>query len=317
MKKNIFMTISSNLNIFLNKKVVDYTVKEGIQHPEDFVYRIRISYDDYEENITTISLIEAFAKDPNASKVSEIIIGAFDYEASESTEPIVSKLVEYKDIFKNVKAIFIGDITYEENEISWINQSNVNPIFAAYPNLEHFQVRGGTDLSLGEIKHDNLKTLIVETGGLPSNVVEEITNAQLPNLEKLEIWLGSENYGFESTVDDFAVIISGKTFPKLKHLGLMDSEIQNEVAIAVAQSPILNQLETLDLSMGILDDKGAQALLESDGIKKLKFLNLRHHYMSNEMMEKLKSIGIPINMDDQEEADKDDDEEYRYIEVSE
>ena len=67
----------------------------------------------------------------------------------------------------------------------------------------------------------------------------------------------------------------------------------------------------------ILDDKGAQALLESDGIKKLKFLNLRHHYMSDDMMSKLKTIGIPINMDDQEEADQDDDEEYRYIEVSE
>lgn len=311
------MTISSNLNIFLNKKVVDYSPKEGIQNPEEFAYRIRISYDDFEENITTESLIDAFAKDPKASIVTEIITGAFDYESSESTEGIVNKLVEYKDIFKNVKAIFIGDITYEENEISWINQSNVNPVLVAYPNLEHFQVRGGTDLSFGKIEHANLKTLIVETGGLPANVVEEITNAQLPNLEKLEIWLGSENYGFSSTVEDFAVIMSGKTFPKLKHLGLMDSEIQNEIAIAVAQSPILQQLETLDLSMGILDDKGAQALLESEGVKKLKFLNLRHHYMSDDMMDKLKTIGIPINMDDQEEADQDDDEEYRYIEVSE
>lgn len=311
------MTINSNLTTFLNKKVADYSTKDGIQNPEQFVYRISISYDDFDNGTTILSLFDEFVKDPKASSVQEIIFGAFDYESSDSTEGIVSKLVEHKNTLKQLKAIFIGDITYEENEISWINQSNVGLVLEAYPDMEHFQVRGGNDLSFGKIEHANLKTLIIETGGLPPNVVSEVSNAHLPNLQRLDMWLGSDNYGFNSTIDDFATIISGKPFPNLNHLGLMNSEIQNAIAIAVSTSPILNQLEVLDLSMGNMNDEGGEALLHSEGIKKLKRLNLRHHYLSDAMMSKLSAaFQLDIDLDDQEEAD-DDDESSRYIEVSE
>jgi hypothetical protein len=163
------------------------------------------------------------------------------------------------------------------------------------------------------LRHNNLKTLIIETGGLPPNVIKEIGGAHLPKLQRLDLWLGSENYGFESTIKDFGSLLSGKQFPELKHLGLMDSEIQDEIAIAVAKAPILQQLKVLDLSMGTLTDKGATALLNSPAIKKLDFLNLRHHYMSDAMMAKLKTLGIAINMTDKEEGGDDD----RYIEVAE
>jgi len=311
------MTVSSNLDIFLNKKVVDYSKEEGIQNPGEFVYRIRISYDDFEDGTSVESLIDDFAKDPNAGQVREIITGAFDFESSNSTEGIVGKLVEYKGVFKNLKAVFIGDITFEENEISWINQSNAGPVLGSYPDLKHFKVRGGNDLSLRKLEHTNLKTLIIETGGLPPNVVREVSNAHLPNLQKLELWLGSDNYGFDSKVEDFAAIISGKPFPSLSHLGLMNSEIQNEIAIEVSKSPVLNQLEVLDMSMGILDDKGGEAILNSEGMKNVRHINLRHHYLSDAMMSKLSARFPGINLDDQEEADDDGDESYRYIEVSE
>lgn len=311
------MTVNSNLDYFLAKQVVDYSPEDGIQRPQEVVYRIRLSYDDYDEGKSIGGLTDAFAKDPNAGQVTELIFGAFDFESSDSTEGIVNKLVEYKDVFKNLKAIFIGDITYEENEISWINQSNVGPVLDAYPALEHFQVRGGNDLSFGKLVHENLKTLIIETGGLPPNVVAEVSAAHLPALHKLEIRFGSENYGFNSAIGDLATIISGKSFPQLKELGLMNSEIQNEIAIEVSKSPVLDQLEVLDLSMGILDDKGGEAILNSEGMKKLKHINLRHHYLSNDMMSKLSARYPGINLDEQEEADDDGDESYRYIEVSE
>jgi hypothetical protein len=93
----------------------------------------------------------------------------------------------------------------------------------------------------------------------------------------------------------------------------MDSEIQDDIAIAVAEAPVLNQLKELDLSMGTLTDKGAQALLRSEGIRKLQHLNLRHHFLSEAMMEQLKGLGISINLNDKEEQDGD----YRYVEVAE
>lgn len=306
--------ISSNLDTFCGKTVVDIIFEDGIKDLDKNVYRLKLDYEALDSGEKMDDFIQNFAEAPFASKIEELIIGQWDYDSSHDSSIVVNKLVELKDTFKNLKALFIGDITYEEQEISWICQSDVSPILAAYPNLEFLQIRGGTDLGLSQLKHPNLKTLIIQTGGLPPNVVNDISNAELPNLEKLEVWLGSDAYGFESKIEDFENIINGGKFPKLMYLGLKNSIIQDEIAIKLAQSPILDQLHTLDLSMGVLTDKGAQALLDSPKIKQLTHLNLNHHYMSDSMMEKLRGLGISISMDDQEDVEDEDD---RYVEVSE
>lgn len=307
------MTVNDHLSTFLNKKVEDYDPAKGIQDTETTVYRIKIDYDEYEKDAKIEDKIEAFANDPRAAEVKELITGSYDFEASNSTADTIEKLVAVKDKLPNLKAIFIGDITYEECEISWIQQSNISPLLIAFPALEYLQVRGGTDLEFSSLNHDTLQTLIIETGGMPPNVVTAVANANLPALTKLVLWLGDENYGFKSTIEDLSPIVTGEKFPHLKYLGLQDSVIQDEIAQAIAASPVLDKIETLDLSMGTLSDSGGQALLESAGIKKLKHLNLRHHFLSDDMMAKLRGLGIDINLDDQEE----DDDDYRFIEVSE
>ncbi|HND20468.1 MAG TPA: molybdenum metabolism regulator, partial [Acidobacteriota bacterium] len=61
-------------------------------------------------------------------------------------------------------------------------------------------------------------------------------------------------------------------------------------------------------------DEGAEALLKSPATAKLRFLDLHHHYCSDEMMEKLKALGIKVDLSDaQGECDQDD----RYVEVGE
>ncbi|WP_276485491.1 STM4015 family protein [Paraflavitalea pollutisoli] len=301
--------VSEHLTVFRNKPVQEYSPATGIADPINTVYRIAISYDN--EDVTIEQLIDAFAADPKAGQVEELIIGQFSTEMDNSTD-VVMKLISHRTLFKGLKALFIGDITYEECEISWIKQENMEPLLEAYPGLVHFQVRGGEDLAFGNLQHDQLQTLIVETGGMPPNVIKEISAARLPNLERLDLWLGSENYGFASGVEDFDSLLSGKTFPKLTHLGLMNSEIQDDLAIAVSTAPVLQQLKVLDLSMGTLSDEGAKALLNSPGIRQLTFLNLRRHYLSEDMMQQLQSLGVGINVDDRQT-----DDEYRYAEVTE
>ena len=72
---------------------------------------------------------------------------------SRSREVVADLLVDAKDRLNRLKGLFIGDITYEECEISWIIQSDVSPVLTAYPELELFRVRGGQDLSLGQLDH--------------------------------------------------------------------------------------------------------------------------------------------------------------------
>jgi hypothetical protein len=303
------MGVSSNLVTFLGKTVEDYSPDSPVN--TDLVYRLRVEYDD---DVNVCELLDSFAGDPQAGNVESLIIGRWNSEDEDTADSVVEKLVELKDVFTNLKALFIGDITYEENEISWIEQGDMSPVLDAYPRLEHFQVRGGTDLEFSNLRHDNLTTLIIETGGCPPNVISEVCAAHLPRLNKLEIWLGSENYGFESTVEDLSPILYGNIFPTLTHLGLMDTEIQDEVAMAVANSPVLNQLKVLDLSMGTLSDTGAEALVNAEGIRKLEHLNLRHHYMSADMVGKIEGLGISVDVSDWEDPE---DEEDRYVETGE
>lgn len=304
------MTVNSNLSTFLFKKVETWSPETGINATEGIVYRVNVEYDD-ESSIS--EKLNAFAQDPKAAGITELIIGQFDTDAGGNSKEAVDTLIQLSSTFTQLKALFLGDITYEECEISWINQTDLTPLLNAYHDLEHFQVRGGEGLSFTNLRHENLKTLIVETGGLHPNTVTDILNAELPKLEKLHLWLGTDEYGWDSSIEDFAPILSGQKFPALKHLGLMDSIEQDEIAAAVCEAPVLQQLESLDLSMGNLSDAGGEALLKCAGIKNLKYLNLRHHYLSNGMMQQLQALGVNINLDDQEEADEED----RYIEVSE
>ena len=164
--------ISENLDSFNGKPVIDFNPDEALKNLNHHVYRLRIDYDDYSSGKKMEDLIHAFARIPVIAECQELIIGAWDFESSKRAEVLVQTLVELKETFKNLKALFIGDITAEEQEISWIQQSDLSSLFTAFPNLEFFQARGGDGLSLSDLKHKNLKTLVIQTGGLPPNVVQ-------------------------------------------------------------------------------------------------------------------------------------------------
>lgn len=309
------MTIGSNLNTFKGKAIEFYNPETGISNP-NLVYKIGIDWDGHEEGKRVETLLESFANDPNASKVKEIVIGCWDFEGGNSSE-LVAAFVKVKDKLPALQYIFMGDITYEETEMSWIENSLVTPILEAYPALLHFQVRGGNSLSFEKLRHSNLKTLIVETGGMSKSIIDEIIGANLPNLEHLELWLGDDGYGCDIAPADLKPLLEGVLFPKLKYLGLCNYYRQDELALAIAHAPILDRIETLDLSKGNICDEGGNALLNSPAITKLKKLDLSHHYLSNELMAKFKKLNVEINLDDQNEGDEYDGEVSRYIMVSE
>ncbi len=86
-------------------------------------------------------------------------------------------------------------------------------------------------------------------------------------------------------------LLSGRLFPKLKHLGLRNCEYTDEIASAIADAPILKQLRSLDLSMGTLGDAGANVLLASPLFAKLESVDLSHHYMSSAVVKKIMKAG--------------------------
>jgi hypothetical protein len=310
------MSIEEHAVEFAGLPVRDYDPEVGIDNPAGTIYRLSVGWDS-EESIT--ELLARFLEEPDVGRSPGIVIGAWHGDDSgASSEEIVEALVAARDQLPELDSIFLGDITREENEISWINQSDVTALFDAYPDLEHFRVRGGNGLVIGELRHDSLRSLIVESGGLDAEVVRGIAASDLPSLDHLELWLGTEEYGRTAAVEDLAPILRGDVFPALRRLGLRNCQGADEIAGMVALSPILARLEVLDLSLGDLGDDGARALVVSPGVARLKELDIHHHYVSDELIRDLQTLGIRLDAGDRREPDDwGGGETHRYISASE
>ncbi|RKS68693.1 hypothetical protein BZB76_5817 [Actinomadura pelletieri DSM 43383] len=256
-----------------------------------------------------------FLQTVDTTEVTALIIGYWGASYDNDVADPVDLLEKAAASFPKLKALFLGDITGEESEISWIEHSDISPLFTAFPGLERFEVRGAQGLRLEPIKSDRLRVLRFESGGLPAHVVRTVGASDLPNLEHLDLWLGDGNYGGDATVADLAPFLSGERFPALRHLGLEDSEIQDEIAAAVAGAPVVARLESLSLAMGILTDQGAEALLSGQPLTHLRELDLHHHFLSDAMVERVKAAlpDVEVDLDEQEKPDDD----WRFVAVSE
>jgi Leucine Rich repeat len=201
--------------------------------------------------------------------------------------------------------------------MSWINQGDLSQALTLFPALEDLRARGQQGLSFSPGHHSGLTSLSIETGGMPKAVLEGLQDSVFPHLERLELWLGTEEYGFDGSLDDVLPFMQQGLFPKLKHLTLGNSDIADEIAQAIAEAPILAQLESLDLSLGTMTDVGAEALVTSQSIRQLKSLNLHRNYLSDAMCQRLQGLGITVDTDGQETPDVYRDEELRYVAVGE
>jgi hypothetical protein len=304
------MTINDNLSTFADLPVKDFA--DGARVTGDVAWRIRV---EYEAAVPWLEVFERFVEQPGAADVRAFVVGMWGDVATgtDSTE-VVEALVGARARLPKLTALFLGDMVMEESEISWIQQTDVSPILSAYPALTTFGVRGGNGLSLGRLQHAELRTLIVETGGLDVSVVRQVAAAVLPKLEHLELWLGTDGYGANWQLEDLAPILSGSQFPALKRLGLRDSDKADDVAKAVAGSALLGRIQVLDLSLGVLSDEGAEALLASPSVKRLKRLDLRHHYVSEPVVRRLQGLGIDVDVSEAQPASGDD---GRFVAVSE
>ena len=304
-----------HITTFANRRVEEFDPIAGITDPVGIAYAVRISSRWNEQEYITDKL-ERLLQDPQASSLEALVIGVWDGN-------IVDELIAASSQLKSLKAVFIGDITSNEYEISWIRQSDISPVLTAYPNLEVLQVRGGQGLEFSPLQHNHLETLIVETGGLSCSTIKDICALSLPELEHLELWLGAHEYGGNSSLEDLTPILFDVAFPNLTYLGLRNSQYSDDIADAIVRSPLMNSISVLDLSMGTLSDKGAEVLLNCPAVGQLHILNLSANFLSNGIKASLYlqqegNIQVCILTDEpNNEYDYDCAEGYRYCCVSE
>ncbi len=114
--------------------LADYLAEQGLL-PLPVAYRVN--------GDGTPEALEAILADPFAGLVQALVVGfCFDREGEGSGEA-VKLLVNARERLPNLRALFLGDISYHDREISWLIQSDLTGLLTAFAHLEQFRARGG------------------------------------------------------------------------------------------------------------------------------------------------------------------------------
>jgi hypothetical protein len=213
-----------------------------------------------------------------------------------------------------IRELYAGD----GDQVSWTNVPDLSAIWRAAPWLERVHCEG-SNITLGDCSHPRLRTLKLESGGLPTEPVHAITNADLPALCDLELWFGDEEYGAECDVDDVRPLLQ-KPLPALRRIGLVNCAFSDALVEPLMRAVWLPQITTLALHGSILTDTGAQVLLDhaKTTLAHIEHLDVHESYLSDGMARKLAAAFPSVDTSGQKEADDwGDDELYYYVALGE
>jgi hypothetical protein len=317
----IDLTFVSHASSFAGRPVVD-VLPDGSLPTVDTPVSWRISRWDFDQSATNTpsepfrGAFEEFVAEAGPS-VESLVVGSWGYAAFNSAP--IPQLCAAAPRLPALRALFLGDITVEECEVSWMKVGDVSQLLTAFPDLEVLRVRGGEDFTFSPVRHDRLRELAVESGGLSREFVHAVLDSELPALTDLELWLGTPDYGGDTEVSDLAPLLAGERLPALRRLGLCNAEIADDLAEALSTAKVVTRLERLDLSLGTLGERGAAALLAGQSLTHLTELDLHHHYLPEEVADALVAAlpGVRVDVSGAKEEDEYGGESYRYTAVSE
>lgn len=137
-----------------------------------------------------------------------------------------------------------------------------------------------------------LRRLTVETRALSAGSLSAICRNHWPALAQLDLWLGASSAGATIQAIDLAALLSGKSTPNLKTLGLQNAEIADDLAGQLLGANLVKQLEALDLSMGTMTDEGAETLCFGAKVfARLRLLDVRRNFLSARGRKRLSKLG--------------------------
>lgn len=203
-----------------------------------------------------------------------------------------------------------GEVEYE---ISWVHFEPMRELWRALPRLESLTLQGLLDgEELAGLDVPTLRHLTIVSGGVSGANVRAIMQASWTQLESLELWFGSPDYGASATIDDLEPLFDGARFPKLQRLQLLNATFADELPARLASARVLPRVKGLGLGLGALTDHGAAQLVKhAQAFAHLESLDLSKSLLTNHGLELVAGLCARVVTDDQ----RDDDE--RYVAVGE
>jgi hypothetical protein len=204
---------------------------------------------------------------------------------------------------QNMCGLHIGEASLECNQMSWIDHGDHYGQLIRDNPMCHFLSSGNNLTTLNGAVSSHLVSLIIVTGGIKQELLKSLlTETDLPNLSHLDLWLGLIYYSdmirsamFRFMRDTLLSESENGYFPRLRYLGLRNSEQIDALSKLIPYAAITRRIQTLDLSNGTLSAFGVYRLII--GFEEVlqncptAFDHLVHlNLMNNSKLEKHKTI---------------------------
>ncbi len=263
----------------------------------------------------TKDVLDRLFTNPAALVLQQLKVGVIRWEYNAADIAMVIAEAAKAPFAKTLKSLRFGEVDGIDIDCGHHPIGDLSGITnEAFPELRELKM-WGCEISLGELKLPKLERLVVQTCGLSQRNVAAIANGDLPALDRLEIWFGSEDYGNDNTFESIESILQSTKWPTLTHLGLMNCPVADGICERVGASKIIETISSLDLSLGTVTDDGARALLQHRAaLAHLRTIDLSQTYVTAGMVAELQSIGPTIIATEMRE---DEGPEYRYVVVAE
>lgn len=243
-------------------------------------------------------IVQALVRSPAAEFLGHLAVGLLDFE-SHGLRAAVAAASAGRPLGA-LAGLFLGSDGRNPGWMACAALGDLSPLWPITPQLRTLRLRG-CDIELGRFEHRSLQRLEIETTGLPAASVRSLALAKLPELRHMKVWLGLPTYAAIDTIDDLMPLFESTTLPKLEQLGLQKSTIHDDIAIALADSKLLEQLRKVDLQDGGMSERGARALLDNARrFHHLDLLDLRKNPNLGGLVQQLRAAIPSVRVDDEQ-----------------
>ena len=113
------MTIDEHIKEFAGLPVRGYVAGESIRDPAHRAFRLGLDWEQYENDERFADLLGSLVADPEATAIRALIVGDWGGvgEGNDSAAA-VEAVVSARDRLPELRALFFGELTAEESEIS-------------------------------------------------------------------------------------------------------------------------------------------------------------------------------------------------------
>jgi uncharacterized protein (TIGR02996 family) len=256
-------------------------------------------------DVLTRTLLDA----PIATFLESLRFGLAGFASDNNWRPTL-EVVTGSQLASRLRVLRFDGYDYDDCMMNWVTVGDLSGQLTKLPVLEALHVRGGKP-TLGELAFPTLRTFVRESNTLDDGELAAIGAAHWPALEHLEIWFGSRSYGARVTAEAVEPILRGAGLPRVGHLGLVNCDLAQQLIPRLAESRLLPQLYSLDLSMGTMARNAtAELVRHAAAFRHLASIDLTQNTLRPREQDQICAVLDNVVIGNQRLSDEEEDDAY-------